>query len=61
MVAAPGPSPKAGTEPTCFEAAGEVAEAADGVGRPSLCCSAGEVTGGAAGGADEVELRKRAL
>lgn len=31
VVAAPGPSPKAGTDPTCFEAMEEVGE-------PSLCC-----------------------
>lgn len=51
VVAAPGPSPKAGTDPICLEA--------DGVGDPSLCCAAGEVEGGAVGAAGEVELRKR--
>lgn len=45
VVAAPAPSPNAGTEPTCLEA--------DGVCEPSLRC--------AVGGASEVELRKRGL
>lgn len=51
VVAAPGPSPKAGTDPICLEA--------DGVGDPSFCCAAGEVEGGVVGAAGEVELRKR--
>lgn len=51
VVAAPGPSPKAGTDPTCLEA--------DGVSDASFCCAAGEVGGGVVGAAGEVELRKR--
>lgn len=51
VVAAPGPSPKAGTDPTCLEA--------DGVGDPSFCCAAREVAGGGVEAAAEVELEKR--
>jgi len=48
VVAAPGPSPKAGTDPTCLEA--------DGVGEPSLCCAVGEFEGGVVEAAGVVEL-----
>ena len=54
VVAAPGPSPNAGTDPTCFEAV-------DGAGAPSLCCPSGGVTGKVVPAAAEVELRKRGL
>ena len=54
VVAAPGPSPKAGTEPTCFEAV-------DGAGAPSFCCPSGGATGKVVLAATEVELTTRGL